>query len=174
MRLAIDFGFANPFVCLWIWIGADGKTIVVDEYVQSGRTVAEHADEIERRSAEIGWPRARTIACDPAGNGKNEQTATSNVTLLKRRGYRVLHRGSLIQDGVELIRHALRPALGEPTLFVASRCARLIKALECYHYPEDGRSETPVKDGENDHLIDALRYHFVNRVGREARGGVRY
>jgi hypothetical protein len=177
LRLAIDFGFANPFVCLWIVMGADGVTRVVDEYVQPGRTVLEHAEEIERRESSgpaARWGRARVIACDPAGAGRNEQTAESNIALLKRRGFNVRHRGSQIQDGLERIRHALKPALGPATLVVSSRCERLIKALEGYHYAETGGSELPVKDGEHDHLIDALRYHFVNAAGTAARGPVRY
>ena len=60
-------------------------------------------------------------------------------------------------------RRALRPALGEATLFVHPRCTRLIKALLSYRH--DGVKEEPVKDGVHDHLIDALRYFFVNREG---------
>ena len=53
-------------------------------------------------------------------------------------------------------------AAGKPTLFIHPRCARLIKAMRSYHYAEGG-SELPVKDGVHDHLIDALRYWFINR-----------
>jgi len=65
-----------------------------------------------------------------------------------------------------MIRAALKPAAGKPTLFIHERCARLIKAMRSYHYAEGG-SELPVKDGEHDHLVDALRYWFVNRSGTE-------
>ncbi|HLL90560.1 MAG TPA: hypothetical protein VK324_14765, partial [Tepidisphaeraceae bacterium] len=88
LSLAIDFGFANPFVCLWVATSADGVAHVVDEYVQAGRTVAEHVAEIEARP----WGRVPRIACDPAGAGRNDQTAESNVQLLKRRGYAVKFR----------------------------------------------------------------------------------
>ena len=33
--------------------------------------------------------------------------------------------------------------------------------MKAYRYAEGG-SEIPIKDGEHDHLIDALRYFFVN------------
>jgi hypothetical protein len=78
-------------------------------------------------------------------------------------------RHSLIQNGLEMIRAALRPAAGEPRLFIDPACKRLIKAMQCYHYPEGG-GEVPLKDGEHDHLIDALRYWFVNRAGDGATG----
>ena len=164
--LALDFGFANPFVCLWICT-ADGVAHVVDEYVQEQRTLAEHVEVIRSRT----WKASR-VACDPAGAGRSDQTASSNVALLRREGFVVRHRPSRIVDGLERVRAALRPASGPPTLFVHPRCERLIRALRSYRYPPGG-GELPLKDGVHDHLIDALRYHFVNAAAA-AEGGRRY
>jgi hypothetical protein len=136
---------------------------VIDEYVQPGRTIHEHVAEIEARR----WGKVRRIACDPAGGAPSDQTADSNVRILRRSGYHVCSRHTRIPEGLELIRAALRPATGEPTLFIDPACKRLIKAMQCYHYADTG-SELPLKDGEHDHLIDALRYWFVNREGRNA------
>jgi hypothetical protein len=75
---------------------------------------------------------------------------------------------------LELIRAALRPAQGPPRLFIHRRCERLIKALRTYRYPEGG-GEIPIKDGENDHPIDALRYHFIHQhVAVGLKGGRAY
>ncbi len=161
MTLGIDFGFRNPFVALWICERGDGTVQVFDEYIRAGRTIHEHLKEIESR----GWGRVGRIACDPSGAARNEQTARSNVGLLRRAGYSVRTRGSAIQEGLEMIRAALRPAHGPSRLFVHSRCGGLIQALESYHYAETGSSELPVKDNESDHPVDALRYFFVNRPG---------
>jgi hypothetical protein len=169
MSLALDFGFANPFVCLWIRTREDGIVYVADEYVQPGRTLEEHLDHIESQR----WGKVYRVACDPAGGGRNEQTAESNVSLLRRRGYRVRTRGSKIADGIELIRAGLKTGSGETSLFISKDCPRLIKAMECYHYGEGG-SELPVKDGVHDHLIDALRYYYVNRGRGGTRGGRMY
>ncbi len=161
VSLAIDFGFSNPFACLWI--ADDGSTIhVIDEYVQSGRTMEEHVGVIQSRP----WGKVRTIACDPAGNSRNDQTAESNVSLLRRRGYVVRSKSSHIVDGLELIRRGLRSGSGDVSLFVHPQCKQLVKALRSYHYPTGFNSELPFKDGENDHLIDALRYYYVNRAVR--------
>jgi len=160
LSLSMDFGFANPFVCLWIITSDDGRTHVIDEYVQPARQMSEHLDHIAQRP----WGRARKITCDPAGNSRNDQTAASNVTLLRHAGYHVRSRHSRIVDGLEMIRAALSPAAGPTTLFIHPRCARLIRAMHGYRYAELG-SELPVKDGTHDHLIDALRYHYVNRLG---------
>lgn len=167
LSLAIDFGFNNPFVCLWIVTDApSSRTWVIDEYVQEGRTVHEHLEVIEARR----WGRrAAHVACDPAGQGRSDQTATSNTQVLRRAGYAVRCRKSLIADGIELIRAALCPAHGEPTLLIHPRCARLIRAMQSYRYPATG-GELPLKDGTHDHLVDALRYHFVNRSGGRVEG----
>jgi hypothetical protein len=101
------------------------------------------------------------VACDPAGSARNEHTGHSSVDTLRRAGYRVKFRSSRIVDGLELIRAALKPASGPPRLFIHPRCKQLVKAMRCYHYSEDS-GELPVKDGEHDHLVDALRYHMVN------------
>lgn len=168
--LGIDFGFRNPLVCLWIVRTHAGETIVIDEYVRRERVLHEHLAEIESRR----WGAPRWIGCDPAGSGPNDQTAQSNVQFLRNAGYRVRTAGSRIQDGLEHIRLGLKPATGPATLFVHARCTALIRAMESYHYKPTGASETPDKDGEHDHPIDALRYYFVNRSKGEATGGRSY
>ena len=162
MHYAIDFGYAAPFVCLFVR-GDGARTYVVDEYVRPGRTIDEHVAALRA----MPWPEPAHVACDPAGDGANEQTGVTSVQKLRRAGFCVRHRPSRILDGVEQVRAALRPAAGEPTLFVHPRCARLIRALQGYRYPTTGAArELPLKDGEHDHLIDALRYHFVNASKR--------
>jgi hypothetical protein len=158
LALAIDFGFAAAFVCLWVRSDSLGRVFVIDEHVLGQQTVPEHIIHIEKRP----WGRPRLVACDPAGSARNEQTSMSNISLLRQAGYVVRYRKSLIVDGLEMIRAALRPASGEPRLFVHPRCKKLIRAMQEYHYPPRG-GETPEKDGTHDHLVDALRYYFVNR-----------
>jgi len=161
--LGIDFGFAAPFVCLWIERRADGVSFVIDEYVQPARTIAEHIEVIRARS----WGTVGRVMCDPAGASRNEHTGTCSTAVLRAAGFAVRHRHSGILPGIEMMRTALRPGFGEPTLFIHPRCARLIRAMRCYHYAPGG-SELFVKDGEHDHLIDALRYYFVNVSGTRA------
>jgi hypothetical protein len=157
ITLGIDFGFNAPFVCLWI-VEDGTRCHVIDEYVQPQRTISEHVEQIESRP----FGKVRNISCDPAGAGRNDQTAESNIHFLRRHGYRVHTKRSLIVEGLELIRTALKPAAGNMTLFIHPRCKHLIAAMQHYRYP-DGGGELPIKDGTHDHLIDALRYFYVNR-----------
>jgi hypothetical protein len=165
--LSIDFGFANPLACLWIAKRADGSIYIFDEYVQEQQTLDVHIAQIESRSWNETFGKITRVTCDPAGGHRNDQTAASNIQLLRKAGYSVRSRKSLIADGLELIRRALRPAHGSPRLFIHSRCTRLIKAMESYRFGNG--TESPIKDGVHDHLIDAVRYYFVNAIDSKVR-----
>ncbi|MHC5543153.1 phage terminase large subunit, partial [Singulisphaera rosea] len=49
---SIDFGYSNPFVCLWIAIDDDGRIYVYRELYRTRRTVKTHAAEILRLSGD--------------------------------------------------------------------------------------------------------------------------
>ena len=162
---AIDFGFVNPFVCLWLQTDMDGNVYVIDEYVRSRAAVSVHGEELKRRYPVNEESIAATF-CDPAGAGRNDVTGTSAVKELRAMGIRISYRKSTILEGIELIRRSLRTGDGSSKLKIAPKCVRLIEAMQCYHYPDDKSvtsvSELPLKDGIYDHPIDALRYFFVN------------
>jgi len=161
----LDFGFVNPFVCLWIQVDNAGVVRVIDEYVRSRATIDVHAEQIKQRTP--GGESAPVVTfCDPAGKGVNDVTGTSAVRELRALGIAVRYRASTILEGIELIRRAIRAGDGSSRLLISPRCERLIEAMRCYHYPEGvrGGAELPVKDGVYDHSIDALRYFFVNQT----------
>ena len=160
----LDFGFVNPFVCLWIQVDRTGLVRVIDEYVRSRATIDVHAEEIKRRTPG-GEEHLAATFCDPAGAGTSDITGTSIIRELRTLGIAAQYRRSGILDGLELIRRAIRSGDGQSTLIISPNCPRLIEAMRCYHYPEPGSSaagELPVKDGVYDHPIDALRYFFIN------------
>jgi hypothetical protein len=161
----LDFGFVNPFVCLWIQPDEDGVVRVIDEYVRSRATIDVHAAEIKQRTPG-GEERVAATFCDPAGRSVNDVTGTSVVRELRTLGIATRYRKSTILEGIELIRRAIRAGDGKSRLVISPRCQRLIEAMQCYHYPEHGTAaaagELPLKDGLYDHPIDALRYFFIN------------
>lgn len=164
----VDFGFTNPFVCLWIQKDAKGSIFVIDEYIRSHRVIAEHLETLKARLP-IPLECLEAACCDPAGRGSNGVTGSGEIAYLHHQGVPVRSCPSQINEGIELIRRALRNGAGKSSLRISPRCQGLIAALECYHYPEsaDGpQSELPLKDGVYDHPIDALRYFFINAVKR--------
>jgi hypothetical protein len=162
---ALDFGFVNPFVCLWIQVDGAGVVRVIDEYVRSRATIDIHVGEIKSRTPG-GESRVAATFCDPAGAGVNDVTGTSVVRELRSVGLVTRFRRSGILEGIELIRRAIRAGDGASCLVISPTCQRLIEAMKCYHYPEPGcaAGELPLKDGLYDHPIDALRYFFVNHA----------
>jgi hypothetical protein len=179
---SLDFGFANPFVCLWIQLvpseveGVDGVIRVIDEYVRSRATIDVHAAELKTRTPG-GESRVTATFCDPAGAGANDVTGTSAVRELRSLGINVRYRRSGIAEGIESIRRAIHAGDGKSRLVISPKCPRLIEALTCYHYPDSPTAgdshkgccaELPLKDGVYDHPIDALRYFFIN-VGHTNR-----
>ncbi len=168
---AMDFGFTNPFVCLWIQV--DGDVVrVIDEYVQRRMRIAEHAVVLKARTPCAESQVAGTFG-DPAGAGHDGVSGSSEIKELARAGIRVKHQHSRILEGIEKIRAHLRAGDGSHRLVIDPGCKHLIEAMQCYHYPETGavvQSELPKKDGIHDHPIDALRYFFVNAfIGRNNR-----
>ena len=160
----LDFGFVNPFVCLWIQVDGSGVVRVIDEYVRARATIDVHAAEVKSRTP-CREEQVAASFCDPAGAGVNDVTGTSIVRELRAAGIVVRYKRSSILAGIELIRRAIRSGDGRSTLMISPRCPRLIEAMQCYHYPQDlgaAGGELPLKDGVYDHPIDALRYFFVN------------
>jgi hypothetical protein len=160
---SLDFGFVNPFVCLWFQVDGAGLVRVIDEYVRSRATIDIHAAEMKSRTPG-GEERVAATFCDPAGAGVNDVTGTSVIRELRELGIVTRFRRSSILDGIELIRREIRSGDGQSSLVISPKCQRLIEALQCYHYPDSGSAadELPLKDGLYDHPIDALRYFFVN------------
>jgi hypothetical protein len=159
---ALDFGFVNPFVCLWVQVDENSVVRVIDEYVRSRATIDVHAEEIKSRTPAEEGSVAATF-CDPAGGNRNDVTGTSVIRELRTLGIATRFRRSGILEGIELIRRSLKAGDGKKRLLISPRCQRLIEAMQCYRYPDGSRAgELPLKDGLYDHPIDALRYFFVN------------
>ncbi len=166
----MDFGYINPFVCLWIQPDYDGTIRIIDEYYRSRAPIAVHAEEVKRITP-CDESKVAATFCDPAGAGRNDVTGTSAVRELYNIGIRTKYRRSGIAEGIELVRAAMRDGLGKSKMIISPRCPRLIEALQCYHYPDavsGSDAELPDKDGIFDHPIDALRYFFVNYQKKSA------
>lgn len=176
LYLAMDFGYSSPFVCLWVQVGGDGTVRVIDEYMQTREGIVRHGKAVLARTP--GGVDAITKAfCDPAGAQHSQVTGTSPVEELKALGIQCLHRPSMIDEGVELVRAALKAGDHSSKLLIDPKCGKLIEAMRCYHYPANVAQmtkETPKKDGVYDHPIDALRYFFVNYLRKPTKTGGRY
>jgi phage terminase large subunit len=172
--LAIDFGFTNPFVCLWLAQDPDGRLYVYHQIYKTKTLVEDHAKEIKRVSRwgeRDGDPLPRAIICD--------HDAEDRATLNRHLGLTTTPAHKTVSDGIQAVASRFRNAGdNKPRLMVLrdsliDRDKDLAEGKQPTCLEEEPESyiwdmrqgmkkgEQPVK--ENDHALDALRYgvaHF--------------
>lgn len=163
---AIDFGFGNPFVCLWLAVDPDGRIYVYREIYRTKRLVEDHAANIKSLSA---GERIEMTPCD--------HDAEDRATLVKH-GIANVPAIKAISPGIQAVSARLAIAGdGKPRLFwlrdslvdmdpdleEAKLPTSGVQEFDVYMWPkgQDGKAvkETPVD--MNNHAMDALRYGVV-------------
>lgn len=160
---AIDFGFTNPFVCLWVAEDPDGRLIVYRQLYRTQVLVEDHAKRIAELSA--GEKYEATLADHDA-----EDRATLNKYGVKtKRAYKK------IKTGIEAVEKRLRKAGdGKPRLFVmrdslvdrdkdwaeAGHPTSIVDEFDGYVWPKgsDGKLNKEEPVDLNNHALDAIRY----------------
>jgi phage terminase large subunit len=143
---AIDYGYTNPFVCLWGTVDGDGRLYIYDEHYQSKQLLDYHAELIKARG-KAAW----TVA---------DHDAQENAEMT-RRGVQTMPAQKEVISGIQKVSARLAPAGdGKPRLFVTENCKNLIREFGLYQWQgsKDGRNEKEEPVKENDHALDALRY----------------
>src|SRR5690606_25840347 len=125
----IDFGFTNPFACLWLCRDGD-RVLVLREYHQPRRTIEEHARAIRAIDEELRSQGLRIgqAFADPSGRLERETLARGGVVCAAASGQ--------VRGGIDLVRNALAVRDGRPGLVIDPRCANLIREFELYRWAE--------------------------------------
>lgn len=174
---AIDFGYNNPFVCLWIAEDDDGNLYLYREIYKTKTLVEDHAKEINRLSE--GETYEMTVADHDA-----EDRAT-----LARYGIMTTAADKDVKAGIEAVQSMLnvgengkprlvflRDSLEERDLGLDEHKlpASIVEEFPSYVWQRaaDGRAskEVPVKD--YDHGMDALRYLVYTLNNRPSWGAI--
>ena len=147
---ATDFGFSNPYVDLWFAITPRDQIIFYQEFVKSGMTLDEIAEDLIAGRKHTRF--LRTFA-DPAG--------ATEIETLKRRGIVIDAVVSEIVEGLNFMHHLLRTRIdgNTPAFIVSSDCRIFISEMTKLSYPEKGDTEKPVK--KDDHCVEAARRAIV-------------
>jgi len=130
----IDFGFTNPFVCLWIAIDNDGRMYIYRELYMTQRTVARHMVDIhihsigERYSVTISDHDAEDRATLAGGTIVDDaklvrQLVAAGFTAengsVKLPGINTIAADKRVTVGIEKVQERLKPkADGKPRLFL--------------------------------------------------------
>lgn len=160
--LGIDFGFTNPFVCLWGAIDPDGCLWIYRELYKTNLLVSEAAYEIKRQTKND--PAPRFVVADHDA----EDRATLNKAGIKTRRAK-----KDVLTGINKVKERLKVGRnGKPRLRVHIGCGHLLH--EMYEYVwEEGRGGLNVKEApkkKDDHAQDALRYMVMALDGPASSG----
>ena len=169
----VDFGYRRPAVNFWrkhperpdAWV-------CFDEMMPTDTTTEQLAERIQAKGYRLveAW-------CDPAGKAATTAGRT-DVEAMRRAGipakYRTSSKVRRVAFGLEVMRSAMAPSDGsEPRLFVHQRLVKQSSARGIHRsllsYRFKGTTETPDKDGEHDHAVDAARYFWANVDGVSRR-----
>jgi hypothetical protein len=147
----LDFGFTNPFVCLWIAKDKDENFYVYREYYKAQTGIQEHITTVKSLSDNEHY---QTTYADP-----EDAEARSDM---RKAGIPTVSANKDVARGIETIQSKLKlKTNGKPSLQVFSNCVNTCREFSVYHYPTSSKSEKSPADkpvSKDDHALDALRY----------------
>lgn len=161
---AFDFGFTNPFVCLWLCKDDDENWYVYREYYKKQTGIQEHIRSVKLFSK--GEQFVDNWADPENAEDRNEMKKAGIVTKAARKD---------VARGIEYVQAKLKvKANGKPSLFVFRTCKNTCREIPAYHYPKGTFSRNPkdIPAQKNDHTIDALRYGLYSTDCPRKKGSV--
>lgn len=161
---AIDFGFTNPFCCLFAAKDHDENYFIFDEYYKAQIGIHEHIAQIKRISGKKNY--SATFADPENASDRNE---------LRKSGIPTIAAQKDIALGIEAVQSKLKlKQNGWPSLFIFSNCKNLLKEFTVYRYPTatntKNASDHPL-DKDN-HALDCLRYLIFSLEKPKKKGKV--
>ena len=165
--LAVDYGFADPFCCLWFArVPRDGTIYVYRELYATGLRDEQQAEWIKQRS--FGETLNLRILDPSMFNERREQNRPSIATVYANvfgQGHPVYPGMNSRKPGWSIVRRALAHDERPPRLRVMrDRCPNLIRTLPAMvRDPLDPEDLADKVNGQKteDHALDALRYGLV-------------
>jgi len=153
---SIDFGFANPFVCLWLTRDPDKHWYVYAEHYQAQESIAFHAERIKGLS---GKERYRCTWADHDAQDRYE---------LEKQGIKTVAAKKDVHAGIETIQACLKIQPDcRPRLQVFNTCPHTIEEIQGYRWAEGGENkdakDEPLK--VRDHAVDCVRYGLLGAEG---------
>ena len=167
---ALDYGWANPFVCLDVTIDPEDNFHVWREYQVSEKATHEHATILLHRADNPDDYHVDWGAGDP--RGPDQANTIANLTGVEIYSEDI-GEGNTHESwelGVEYVRRLLKvQPHGEPKLTIDPSCTELIRQMDQLHKaePKEGTNAPETQHKHDDHGPDALRY----LVGQYFDGG---
>ena len=142
----IDWGYENPFVCLWGAVDGDGRLYIYREHYQAHTLIKDHAEVINRHE-KVSW----TVADHDA----------QDIAEIRQYGIYANKAQKDVAVGLQKVAARLKVQRdGKPRLFVFSTCPNTRREMGLYRWAEHKEGK-PVKEEPlkvNDHCPDTIRY----------------
>ncbi len=153
---SVDFGYNNPFVCLWLARDPDRRWHIYHEHFRPRETLAYHAERIKQISGREQY------RCTWADHDSQDRYELQNLGIKTTPAKKDVHLG------IEAVQATLKvQGDGRPRLFIFETCKHLIQEMTGYRWAE-GTETRDAKDEPlkiNDHTVDSLRYAIFGVEG---------
>jgi phage terminase large subunit len=151
----IDWGFNNPFACLWLARNKDRQWFVYREHYEAQRSLAYHASKIKEHKG--------NYRCTWADHDSQDRYE------FKKLGIPTIPAKKDVHLGIEAVQSALKvQENGKPRLFIFKDCKNTIREMSGYRWAEGTERKDP-KDlplEVNDHTCDCVRYGIYGVEGK--------
>jgi phage terminase large subunit len=169
---AVDFGYRDPFVCLWAAVGPENELYFFQEYYErEGKTLREHAQKIIAMSE--GYRISRGVG-DPSSKQSIEDLSIEGVTLEPGNNDRMAGR---LRVGEYLVSNTdntppwsyrdtpqAESRTKWPKMYVFNTCPELIREFKYFRWAESKAIEGNKEKTEgDDHAMDTMRYLTMTR-----------
>lgn len=148
----IDFGYTNPFVCLWGALDPDGRLYIYREiYRKNVRTAAVAQEILEKNGAE-------RILLTVADHDAQERAELESAGIYTEPAKKY------VMAGIQAVKNRLSIAGdGKPRVYFFRDLKNILSELNSYEWlpAMDGSNAKDAPKKENDHAMDALRYMIM-------------
>jgi hypothetical protein len=165
--VSADWGWNDPTVFLFIQYDSVKDTVyIIDEIVKTKTHLHTIMEHVRQKPYRIGdW------YSDAAGLQTNEQTARSNIQIMKEDfGISFKWRRSLIAPGIAAVRSYVKNSKGQRKILVDSKCTHTIDEFLGYRFKEKSGMVSDEPMDRDNHTMDSLRYWFVNYMKDQKMG----
>lgn len=160
----LDFGYNDPFVCLWCAKDRDGRYYFYDEHYRNQGFFEEHAEAIHKREWDESQPWYGRTYSD------HDPQVRAELTKFRINCTPADKRPDSVKYGINMLRSLMKvKGDGRPQFYVfADKCPNLVREIIGLKWAEGttGRNSTDMPLDKDNHTIDASRYIiFSERVG---------
>jgi phage terminase large subunit-like protein len=145
---AIDFGYDDPFCCLWLACDPEtGKIYVYQEHYQAERLLQHHASQIVEKDSEGVEPHE---GCPPPKHSVADHDRQERAELLVH-GIQTTPANKTVDLGIQIVNRYFK----QEKLFIFNDLPNTLREVQSYHF----KNGVPYK--QDDHSQDCLRYGIM-------------